>query len=56
MEPWIDEEPQILDPGPLVHSLLTRQRYHQLVAIWTGEVKYLILTATLIFMLSFTFS
>ena len=56
MEPRMDEEPQILDPGPVVQSLLTRQRYHRSEAIWNGEVKYLILTTTLIFTLSFTFS
>ena len=56
MESRMDEEPQILDPGPVVQSLLTQQRYHRLEAIWNGDVKYLILTTTLIFTLSFTFS
>ncbi|KAF3950951.1 hypothetical protein CMV_023350 [Castanea mollissima] len=37
MEPRIDDEPQILYPGPLDESLLTRQRYHQLEDIWNGE-------------------
>ena len=52
----MDEEPQVLDPGPIVQSLLTRQRYHRSEAIWNGEVKYLILTTVLIFTLSLTFS
>ena len=56
MEPWIDEELEIVHPSPLDESLLTRQRYHQSEDIWNGEVKYLILTTTLIFTLSLTFS
>ncbi|KAF3964519.1 hypothetical protein CMV_011208 [Castanea mollissima] len=38
MEPQIDDEPQILHPGPLDESLLTRQRYHRSEDIWNGEV------------------
>ncbi|KAF3971754.1 hypothetical protein CMV_004682 [Castanea mollissima] len=37
MEPQIDDEPQILHPGPLDESLLTRQRYHRSEDIWNGE-------------------
>ncbi|XP_075654967.1 uncharacterized protein LOC142625152 [Castanea sativa] len=37
MEPRIDDEPQILHPGPLDESLLTRQRYHRSEDIWNGE-------------------
>uniref|UniRef100_A0A7N2LQC6 Aminotransferase-like plant mobile domain-containing protein n=1 Tax=Quercus lobata TaxID=97700 RepID=A0A7N2LQC6_QUELO len=37
MEPRIDEELEILHPGPLQTSLLTRQPYHQSEAIWNGE-------------------
>ena len=43
-------------PGPEDDSLLTRQRYHRSEDIWNGEVKYLVLTTTLIFTLSLTFS
>ena len=52
----MDEEPQILDPGPVVQSLLTRQRHHRSEAIWNGEVKFLVLTTVLIFTLTLTFS
>ncbi|KAF3972156.1 hypothetical protein CMV_004316 [Castanea mollissima] len=37
MEPRIDDEPQVLHPGPLDESLLTRQRYHRSEDIWNGE-------------------
>ena len=56
MEPQIDEEPEIVRPGPENPSLLTRQRNHRSEDIWNGEVKYLVLTTTLIFMLSLTIS
>ena len=57
MEPQIDEEPEfVLSPSPDDPSLLTRQRYHQSQDIWNGEVKYLVLTISLIFTLSLTFS
>ena len=56
MEPRIDEEPEIVRPGPEDPSLLTRQRYHRSKDIWNGEVKYLVLTIALIFTLSLTFS
>ena len=56
MEPQIDEEPEIVHLGPNNPSLLTRQRYHRSEDIWNGEVKYLVLTTTLIFTLSLTFS
>ncbi|KAF3956738.1 hypothetical protein CMV_018171 [Castanea mollissima] len=38
MEPWIDDEPQILHLGPLDESLLTQQRYHRSEDIWNGEL------------------
>ena len=56
MEPRIDEEPEIVRPGPENPSLLTRQRNHRSEDIWNGEVKYLVLTTALIFTLSLTFS
>ena len=56
MEPRIDDELEILHPGPLQRSLLTRQPYHRSEAIWNGEVKYLVLTITLIFLFSLTFT
>ena len=56
MEPGIDEEPEIVRPGPEDPSLLTRQRNHRSEDIWNGEVKYLVLTTALIFTLSLTFS
>ena len=56
MEPQIDEEPEIVRPGPDDPSLLTQQRYHRLEDIWNGEVKYLVPTTALIFTLSLTFS
>nr|POE95468.1 hypothetical protein CFP56_01511 [Quercus suber] len=37
MEPWIDEEPEIVYPGPKDDSLLMRQRYHRLEDIWNGK-------------------
>nr|POE44700.1 e3 ubiquitin-protein ligase rglg1 [Quercus suber] len=37
MEPRIDEEPQILEPGPRIRSLLTRQSHHRSEDIWNGE-------------------
>nr|POE50890.1 hypothetical protein CFP56_31895 [Quercus suber] len=37
MESRIDEEPQILQPGPSDGSLLMRQRHHRLEDIWNGE-------------------
>ncbi|KAF3945570.1 hypothetical protein CMV_028069, partial [Castanea mollissima] len=37
MEPRIDDEPQILHPGPIDESLLMRQQYHRLEDIWNGE-------------------
>uniref|UniRef100_A0A7N2LAT8 BSD domain-containing protein n=1 Tax=Quercus lobata TaxID=97700 RepID=A0A7N2LAT8_QUELO len=37
MEPQIDKELEVLDPGPRQRSLLTRQPYHRLEAIWNGE-------------------
>ena len=49
MEPWIDEEPEIMHPGPEITLLLTQQTNHRSEIIWNGEVKYLILTTTLIF-------
>ena len=56
MEPRIDEEPEIVRPGPEDPSLLTQQRIHRSEDIWNGEVKYLVLTTALIFTLSLTFS
>ena len=56
MEPRIDEELEVLDPGPRERSLLTRQPYHRSEAIWNGEVKFLVLTTALIFTLSLTVS
>ena len=49
MEPWIDEELEIVRPGPEDPSLLTRQQNHQSEDIWNGEVKYLVLTTAIIF-------
>ena len=49
MEPWIDEEPEIMHPGPEITLLLTQQTNHQLEIIWNGEVKYLVLTTVLFF-------
>nr|POE67831.1 serine/threonine-protein phosphatase 7 long form like [Quercus suber] len=37
MEPRIDEEPQMLEPGPRIRSLLTRQSHHRSEDIWNGE-------------------
>ncbi|XP_075670469.1 serine/threonine-protein phosphatase 7 long form homolog [Castanea sativa] len=37
MEPGIDEEPEIVRPGPEDPSLLTRQRNHRSEDIWNGE-------------------
>ncbi|XP_030973682.1 serine/threonine-protein phosphatase 7 long form homolog isoform X1 [Quercus lobata] len=37
MEPQIDEELEILHPGPRQRSVLTRQPYHRSEAIWNGE-------------------
>ncbi|XP_075635211.1 serine/threonine-protein phosphatase 7 long form homolog [Castanea sativa] len=37
MEPRIDEEPEIVRPGPEDPSLLTRQRNHRSEDIWNGE-------------------
>ena len=57
MEPQINEELEIvLSPGPNGPSLLTQQRYHRSQDIWNGKVKYLVLTISLIFTLSLTFS
>ena len=56
MEPRIDEEPEIVCPGPEITSLLTQKQNHRLEAIWNGEVKHLVLTTSLIFTLSLTFS
>ena len=56
MEPWIDEEPEIVRPSPEITSLLTQQTNHQLEIIWNGEVKYLVVTIALIFTFSLTFS
>ena len=56
MEPWIDEEPEIMHPGPEITLLLTQQTNHQLEIIWNGEVKYLVVTTALIFTFSLTFS
>nr|POF01918.1 golgin candidate 6 [Quercus suber] len=56
MEPQIDDEPQMLEPGPSDGSLLTRQPHHRSEDIWNGDVKYLVLTTALIFTLSLTFS
>ena len=49
MEPQIDEEPEIVHPGPEITSLLMQQTNHQSEIIWNGEVKYLVLTTALIF-------
>ena len=49
MEPQIDEEPEIMRPGPKIASLLTQQTNHRLEIIWNSEVKYLVLTTVLIF-------
>ena len=56
MEPQIDEELEIVCPGPEDPSLLMRQRNHRSEDIWNGDVKYLVLTTVLIFTLSLTFS
>nr|POE95949.1 autophagy protein 5 [Quercus suber] len=37
MEPQIHDEPQILEPGPSIGSLLTRQRHHRSEDIRNGE-------------------
>ena len=42
MEPQIDEEPEIVHPGPEITSLLMQQTNHQSEIIWNGEVKYLV--------------
>ena len=49
MEPWIDEEPEIVCSGPENTSLLTQQINHRSTNIWNGKVKYLVLTTALIF-------
>ena len=49
MEPWIDEEPEIMHPSPEITLLLTQQTNHRLEIIWNGEVKYLVLTTVLFF-------
>ena len=54
MEPWIDEEPEIVRPSPEDPSFFTQQRNHRSEDIWNGEVKYLILKTALIFTLSLT--
>ena len=56
MEPRIDEEPEIVRPDPEITSLLMQKQNHWLEAIWNGEVKHLVLTTSLIFTLSLTFS
>ncbi|KAF3967730.1 hypothetical protein CMV_008301 [Castanea mollissima] len=38
MEPGIDEEPEIVCPGPEDPSLLTRQRNHRSEDIWNGDI------------------
>ncbi|XP_050255009.1 protein MAIN-LIKE 1-like [Quercus robur] len=37
MEPQIDEELEIVDPGPQNQSLLPQERYHRSEDIWNGE-------------------
>ena len=49
MEPWIDEELEIVRLGPENTSLLTQQTNHQSEIIRNDKVKYLVLTTTLIF-------
>ncbi|KAF3955686.1 hypothetical protein CMV_019119 [Castanea mollissima] len=39
MEPGIDEEPEIVRPGPEDPSLLTRQRNHRSEDIWNGKAR-----------------
>uniref|UniRef100_A0A7N2LQI5 Aminotransferase-like plant mobile domain-containing protein n=1 Tax=Quercus lobata TaxID=97700 RepID=A0A7N2LQI5_QUELO len=45
MEPRIDEELEVLDPGPRQRSLLTRQPYHRSEAIWNGEIDNCLISA-----------
>ena len=52
----MDEELEIVRPGPENPSLLTQQPNHRSKDIWNVKVKHLVLTATLIFTLSLTFS
>ena len=52
MDPRIGEEPEIMRPGPIDALVLTQQPDHWSIDIWNGEVKYLVLTTTLIFMFS----
>ena len=56
MDPWIGEEPEIVRLSPIDALVLTQQRDHWSTDIWNDEVKYLVLTVTLIFMFSLTFS
>ena len=56
MDPQIGKEPEIVRPGPIDALVLTQQPDHRSTNIWNDEVKYLVLTITLIFMFSFTFS
>ena len=56
MEPRIDEELEIVRPSLENPSLLTQQPNHRSKDIWNVKVKHLVLTATLIFTLSLTFS
>ena len=56
MDPRIGEEPEIVRPGPNDTSMITQQPNHRSTDIWNGEMKYLVLTTTLIFIFSLTFS
>ena len=49
MDPWIDEKPEIVSPGPIITSLLKQQPNHRSTDIWNGEVKYLVLATAIIF-------
>ena len=56
MDLWIGEELEIVHPDHIDTSVLMQQPNHRLTDIWNGKVKYLVLTITLIFLFSLTFT
>ena len=56
MDLWIGEELEIVHPDHIDTSVLMQQPNHRLTNIWNGKVKYLVLTITLIFLFSLTFT
>ena len=56
MDLWIGEELEIVHPDHIDTSVLMQQPNHRLTDIWNDKVKYLVLTITLIFLFSLTFT